>query len=305
MTTDLSHREGARLVDPVEHPVSIRTATVGRDTLTVISREKPTILLPKTVRLKYETLRFGVASTVAVRGQLPGGHEYICYLDTGYGDYLAVNDIVVREAGLPIHPMGRDSASSGYVGVAYVPRVSFGDMTVVNPPCDYLQVHWELKVLGVSLWREKWMIMGLRLLRMFPHVVFDNPRREVAFELRLTVHMSVAGRKHAVDFDTCGGDALILRPRAWKEVSAGREHRVREGRFASAQLGWLPCRRGTLGTLEVAGMTWHDARVQLLPEESPYAPGVDFQVGLGFFRDCVVVIDFENRLLWIQRPATP
>ena len=329
MTTDLQHHPGAEFMDPVKHPVIIMPAKVGDKTYTLIRRDNATIFLAKPERVKYEWLRYEFADTIAVRATLPNGRSYVVYLDTGFGGYLAVNDLIVREAGLPIYPMGKDAASRGFTGMCYLPWIEIGKMGIVNPPCDYLQVHWELQFIGIPLWQEKWVIMGLRLLREFPYIAFDNVRQEVVFspegpfeptdpgnwsrfpfqiaqdktgKLRITVHMPVAGKVRAVDFDTCGGDALLVRPGAWREIATRvKADAPTDGQFASAQLGWLPCKRTVARDLEVASLRFATARVQILPEDSPYASGIDCQIGMGFFKDTVVVIDFEDRWLWVKR----
>ena len=331
MSTDLQHEPGARMMDPDKHPVIIMPAKVGDKTYMLIRRENPTIFLSKPERVKYEWLRHEFADTVAVRALLPNGRKYVVYLDTGFGGYLAVNDLVVLEAGLPIYPMGQDAASSGFTGMCYLPWIEIGKMGIVNPPCDYLQVHWELQFLGFPVWQEKWVIMGLRLLREFPYIEFDNVRQEVVFspegpfepedpgqwarypfeiaedrtgKLRITVQMPVAGKVRPVDFDTCGGDALLVRPNTWREIASTVETDTpRDGQFASAQLGWLPCQHSVARNIDVASLRFRSARVQILPQDSPYAVGIDCQIGMGFFKDTVVVIDFREKRLWVKRKS--
>jgi hypothetical protein len=65
--------------------------------------------------------------------------------------------------------------------------------------------------------------------------------------------------------------------------------------------GWLPCRRTTVELLKLGNIPIHGAQIDVTANNNPMGEN-DFTLGMGFFQETVIVLDFQNELLWIQSP---
>ena len=330
-TADMQNHPDVRHIDPKKGPVRIDETKEDDTIVLTVEIRNFTICTPaEPVRMKYDEMRYRLAGVIAVTGVLPNGKECNVYLDTGAERAALVSDVVVREGKLAIYPVGKGSWSSAFGGICHLPWIQLGPIRVLNPPCQYAQLHWEARLLGMPLWRDKPMILGLGALRRFPYVMFDNVRKEVEFapknglfepenpdrwelhpfrferdrtdNLRIQVDLPIAGEDLRGAFDTCSPSGLHLGPKEWRKLSARvATGRPRNSTMYSAILGPLRCQRATVGKLEVGSRTIRNAEVVILPEDSRF--GTETTIGMGYFTDTVVVLDFERELMWIKRRA--
>jgi hypothetical protein len=119
--------------------------------------------------------------------------------------------------------------------------------------------------------------------------------------LRMFVHIPLAGRERKVMFDTCGGYGLIVHPLVWKQVSDEfGKARLTDGRFITGFQGFLPCRKGSISRLELAGRTVSDAQIIIPDESTSYLGSVEAIVSMAYFKDTTIVVDNIRHLMWVK-----
>ena len=290
------------------------------------SARKSAISGPSCFKMNYERLPFLVSSLPAVKGKFPNGKTYDIFIDTGFSEYIWMNELVVKENDLPIYPLGSSQFSEAQAGVCYLPWVNIGPAKIVNPPARYQQLHWEFKLLGLPLWQQRTVLLGLKSVLKFDYVVFDNRAGQVNFcsdgeftptagkwksfkytiepdnanNIRLMVNMPLAGQTRKVMFDTCGGYGLVIHPAAWRGISAelGRP-KFSNGTFISGFQGFLPCKKGRVDELRIGDRLIKDAHIVVPDESTSYLGTVEAVLGMAYFKDSVIVIDNVNQQFWI------
>jgi hypothetical protein len=283
---------------------------------------------PSVTTLKYMALPFAVGSMPGVKVRLPNGRTYDAYVDTGFSEYVWANDLVVQDNNLPTYPIGTSDFTSAEAGIAYLPWMELGRALFINPPCRYQQLHWELQLLGIPLWRQKSLLIGVKALSQFNYVVFDNehyqmqlasrgrfeptePERWRGYELttepdsmnnmRFFVEMPIAGRYRKIMFDTCGGYGLIVHPAVWRQIARDfGDYKLSNGKFISGFQGFLPCKKGNIPQLAIAGRTINNAQVIVPDESTSYLGSVEAVASLAYFKDTAVVLDNVRHLLWVK-----
>jgi hypothetical protein len=288
-------------------------------------RIEPNLNGTRTFAVKYRSLDFRLFSRVSVSVRLGQGRRHWALVDTGYSGSLYINDAVVRDSNLAVFPLGEHSETGSASGLCEVPALQIGQATVANPPCSYEQRQWQFRVLGLPLYRDRMVLLGLRFLRAFPYVQFDNVRREVVFspydafepddpsqwiewpfvlgetadKLRIMVDISLGSRDVHVEFDTGGAKPrLILRDDVWRGV--GGDPGVKS-RHAFIQYGWLPCRRVIVPELRVGPLTLQDRKADIMPQDSPPLEGIEGILSLDYFKKTSVVLDFKRSRVWIRK----
>ncbi len=279
-----------------------------------------------TFAAKYRSLEFRLFSRVSVPVRLGQRRKHWALVDTGYAGSLYINDAVIRDCNLAVFPMGEHPETGSAAGLCEVPAMQIGQATVGNPPCSYEQRQWQLRLFGLPLYRDRMVLIGLRFLRAFPFVLFDNARREVVFspydvfepddpsqwlslpfalegttgKLRIMVDISLGPRDVRVEFDTGGAKpGLILREDVWRDVGGGAGAK---GRHASIQFGWLPCRRVVVPELRVGPLILQDRKADIMAQDSPLLEGIEGLLSLDYFKKTSVVLDFKQNRIWIRQP---
>ena len=278
--------------------------------------------------LKYKPWYFHLFSQPAVEVEMPGGHRCTALLDTGCTRAVYVSDLVVRQSDLAVFPMGEHSDTGCGQGYCHIPAMRLGTVTVENPPCWYEQRHWQLRVLGVPLYRHKTMLIGMGMISKFSHVLFDNANRRVRFSPhdrfepgessrwvrvpflierdnggpRMMVDLSLGGHEVRAEFDTCGAKpGLILRSDVWDRVADSVNARGgRKALLPSYQDGWYWCRRYRLRELQMGDLVLENMKVDVLPAESEFGQDFEGLLTLDAFRKTAVVLDFAQNVLWIR-----
>ncbi len=282
------------------------------------------------VILKNQTCRIAQLGTgmVQVMGQLNGDKEYPTVIDTGNPMWLIVSDTVVADSALDIYPMQEMAPNIG--GLCHVPRIKIGDIVITDPLCHYALGHYERRVLGRTIWKEKRMLLGLGIMRKFVYLVIDNLDGEVEFcaegsfqadpngpwsqysmsiekdelnQERLMVNMQIAGQERQVVFDTGFDGTLGIIERTWDELSDKLTVLRRGHSYFATPRGLVPYRDITVERLEVADRLIDNAIIYVKSNDTPFARG-GFTLGMGYFQDAVIVLDFERGLMWIKNPQS-
>ena len=69
-------------------------------------------------------------------------------------------------------------------------------------------------------------------------------------------------------------------------------------------IGSLWCKRGVVPELEVGDRTVANARISVFPKNSPIVDGCSGLLGMQYFQDTAVVLDFEWDLMWVKNPQS-
>jgi len=328
-TGSLKDRENVRLIDPENGPISVEEIAIS-DTETDYQANYSgfSIELDQPCRVKYyRTFGFIGYQNIWVTGQLPNGNRYPVLIDSGFHSYLETNDIVILENDLAIYPLEMQNSSKGtFDGVCHLPEFHIGEMKLINPPCEYSTLHWERRLLGLPLRKEKNFFLGLKLLGIFQYVLLDGVEKEVEFSLnnpfepdkpeewttydfvikedeygteRMMIDIPIAGNSMPLFFDTGSGAGLLLSAERWEAISDKViVKKFKNSKKNNSWIGWFKCRKAIVSKLDILGRTIKNAEVLILPENSPLK--VKGLLGMEYFQDTVMVLDFERKLLWIK-----
>jgi hypothetical protein len=290
-----------------------------------------------TFRVKYHP-SYNTKRCVVVEGSIADGKKkYPVVLDTGASQGVFVNDIHVRENNLPVL---RPSSGQVYsvqtseadtkdygLGLCYVPQLRIGQMTLQDFPCWYLQRHLELKFFGLPIARDDSIIVGLKALREFGFIVFDGINREVEFShdrvfepddnqvwskyplsieedrgnAFLFVQIPIAGESMKVQLDTGSGNGLSLSEELWEKLSGKLQNvKLEQDTELYPYVGRLSCKRGVITQLQVGDRIIQKAKISIFPDGSPLLSDCDAILGMQYFQDTVMVLDFNNSMLWAR-----
>lgn len=275
--------------------------------------KKPIIELKEPCRVKY---RFD--SRPIVTGQIPEAREYPVAIDSGSPGFIEVSDIFVRENNLPIYPVGK-TASWGF---CRLPSLKIGKATIRNPRCTYRAQHWELRVLGIPITKDKLVIVGLRLMKRFRYILLDGLRKEVELSAQqsftpaepnnwsqypctiekdpktiLMVDIPIEGEDVHIEFDTGCAYGLTVSSKLWAKLSERVKVKdSKNSKKGSYFSGWIPCQKKLIPRLTVGNKVINNAEVLVLPEDSHHIS----HLGMNFFKNTVVVLDFERNLMWVK-----
>jgi hypothetical protein len=327
----LKNLNSPRLIDPDSSPFEI---TVSQKDPNVLSIQYDTeIILEKPFRIDYRRLDFVFARHVVIDGQLPNGKTYPICIDSGCaGAELLINPHIVRKNHLETlfsPPQGYSqeiplSEGCEYGGLCYLPNLKIGMLKIQNPCGVFVPWRMEWHVLGIPIWKDKTILMGISLMSRFRYLHFDNvnkqlefschhsfqpgdPNQWTAFPLnpgpgkRAMVDIPIEGITCKVEFDT-GGRGIILMPRMWESIRTNLDiSKPKKSKFLSHQYGYLPCNKTTAKELTLGNITIRNAQIIILPFDTPYLsqelPG---SISIWEFKDTSVVLDFEHRLMWVK-----
>ncbi|MBN1803965.1 MAG: retropepsin-like domain-containing protein [Sedimentisphaerales bacterium] len=290
-----------------------------------IKWEKTDIYLKDSCRVKMRENSQGVE----VLGQINNRKSYPVRIDTGATGYLAVTDSLVPDADLEIYPV--DDIGRNVGGLCLIKKLKLGTLTIVHPACVYWLAHYERRVLGYTTWQEKKINLGLGLLREFSYILIDNVTREVEFAVknpfnpqdsnqwhqypmvtgddekqssRLKLDIPLAGESRRIELDTGADSGLVLTEKMWAEISTGLQLLDEEqSQLATPLFGLLSCRKITVERFDVGNISINNAQVSIIANDTPYGHE-NFVLGMDFFIETVIVLDFKRNTLWIRNPES-
>ena len=277
-------------------------------------------------RIKYHS-SYSKNQWMAVEGELENGKRYPLILDTGTSICLFVNDLHVIENKLPIIPLRSSNAQVGW-GRCFLPKLKIGDLSLVDWPCFYKEQHTEVQFFGLPLSKDKAIVAGLGALRKFKYIAFDSINEEVELSKEkifeptdpltwlkypfsieedfggnafLLVKIPIAGENADIQFDTGSGRGLSLSEDLWHKIqNKYKRIRLSKGKDLYPYMGLLSCKKGVIPELEFGDLIVKNAHVSVFPNDSPVVDQGSGLVGMQYFLDTVVVLDFERNLMWIK-----
>jgi len=284
-------------------------------------------------RVKYHSL-YSTSRFMVVEGRLgTGSKKYPVVLDTGASQPIFVKDTHILENKLPIcHIETAKYGPDGQPGLCKLTKLCIGDVVLANWPTLYLDGHMQLEFFGFPVAKDNSIIVGLPALREFKYIVFDSIRREVEFsndkEFKpeqcglweryslsieedfhgnsfLFVKIPIAEDVMELQLDTGSGKGLAVREELWERIreKISEKVRLRNGRDLYPYIGDLPCRQGVVREIRVGSRTVRDADVSVFPNDSPLMNQCDGLLGMQWFGDTVIVLDFEGMQMWVKNPA--
>jgi hypothetical protein len=317
---DLESAPGVRVLD-ANNPLF---QVLRMDSNRIDVKWKQTIINLEEPRCRVKKLD---SELVHVTAQL-NDKQYPLLIDSGCGVELVVNDMIVIDNNLEIFPF--ETADSTFAGFCRVHKIEIGDMTITTPPCLYTLNHYEKRVLGRTKWKQRQIIVGLGLLCKFRYFLIDNISSEVEFGMRksfapdpdeswlkypmsletdeknmrqVVVEIPIAGRVRRVAFDTGASNNLLMAQSIWEKFSGELEVvEASQGRIRMFY-GWEQAEMNTVGELDIGERTLSNAAIAVLSDESKKGSGF-FLLGMGCFKDTVIVLDFERNLLWVRKPQS-
>jgi hypothetical protein len=280
--------------------------------------------MPPQMRMDYNPLS-DIFKNVGITGRFPNGTGYFVRIDSGFPWYVGVTDTVVADQKLVSCFM---SDSPIPMGVCELKSLSFDKITVTSPPCLYFQQHWELQMLGMPIWKERAVLIGLNLMEQFSYILFDNQQGQVEFgrrdtlfdpgsdawqsysisllddpqgQYRLQVNIPIAGEDLHAWFDTGNPGELELASGIWAKVASRFEADPPEkGTIQYWQFGNVECEKILVHNLMVGQLERKNLELIVLPDGKPFYEEYA-SIGMGFFKDDVLVLDFNRKLLWVKQ----
>jgi hypothetical protein len=262
---------------------------------------------------------------LAVWTEAPGGKAYGALLDTGGGRLcLLTNGLTVTDCNMATYPLPARKGQPA-AGLCELPWLRIGQAKIWYPPCSYIDQQWEVRILGLSLWRQKGFLAGLGLLEHFSYMEVDGPAGKVtlagkeafrpadanlwdcyAMELkvilgdrRLVVTMPVGDANVPVSFDTCGRNWLVVDANMLAVIR--KDHpgdKLHKSGFMSGFVGDLPCSKVRVTDFRLANRIVRNDDIVVVPDGSPFPPNI---VGMKYFFKTDIVLDFKGRTLWVKK----
>jgi len=272
---------------------------------------------------------------MVVEGRVENSRKrYPVVLDTGASQSIFIKDTHVLDNKLSIYPMQTNKVNlNGYnLGLCHLPKLQIGNVALVDWPCLYLERHTKLELFGLSITgdnlKDDSIIVGLPALREFKYILFDNVRKEVEFSYKelfepgesdlweqypfsieedfrgnafLFVNIPICGEEIELQLDTGSGRGLAVREELWEKMREKiQDVKLNNGIDLYPYIGRLPCKRGIIGELEMGKGMVKNAEISVFPNDSPLVKGCQGLLGMQCFRDTVMVLDFENELMWVK-----
>jgi hypothetical protein len=289
-----------------------------------IDWKKCTIHIRKPVKLKLVGTNIPVVMGSCFNGKKGSvWPEYPVTIDTGYAGCLLVDDAIVRDAGLGYYPRGFNDG--GIVGMCHLCQLKLGDLSIVHPVCWVRNGHFAKRVGKKQAQISHDILLGIKLLKEFKYVLIDSPSKYAEFSLKsfdpnddtlwdefpmvvetrnnndfLFVTVPVNGKEFMMQFDTGAGSAIHIASSFWNEFSESLDYKGPKSRRARRVHGFAKVEYYIVNELEFAGKVFRDAEVFIDLSKDEPLQNSDILLGMKFFKKRVIVMDFENGLLYVK-----
>jgi hypothetical protein len=279
------------------------------------------------IKLKHPKCRAKRLNGMRVRvmGQLNGDKEYPVVIDTGNPKGLVVSDTVVADSQLDIYPM---EMRPNIAGLCHVAQIEIGDMAITNPLCHYKLSHYERKVFGQIVWKERLVTLGLELMRKFAYLLIDNIAAEVEFcakdsfqpdaneswsqypmsiekdewnQERLMIDIPIGGETRQAVFDTGSDGGLDMTEGVWQQFRSNLTVQKRRESYLATPRGLVACSRITVKRLAVGDRLINNATINVVSNDTPFQRQ-NLTLGMRYFQDTGIVLDFQRMLMWVKYP---
>jgi predicted aspartyl protease len=251
------------------------------------------------------------------------GRKYPVVVDTGASQPVLVKNVHVRQNNLRVQTLKTSALGGRKIGLCYLPELDLSTIRLIDWPC--LRLASQSAGLGV---RDDFVIVGLPVLREFKYVVFDNIDGQIEFSpdkvfepdeadtweqfpmwleedfsgnVFLFARITVDGIEMELQLDTGSGRGLAISEELWEQIPEDKQVRLRSAKELYPYIGNLNCRRGTVAELSLGNSKVHNVPVSVFADDSPLVEDCGGLMGMELFRNTIIVIDFENELLWVKR----
>ena len=120
----------------------------------------------------------------------------------------------------------------------------------------------------------------------------------------LFVRIPVVGKEMELQFDTGSGRGLAIGEKLWKQIDDEFQNlNLKKGKDFYPYIGRLACKRGIIPELQVGDRIVSDAEISIFPDDSPLLVECEGLLGMQYFNDTIVVLDFEKFLMWVKKLA--
>ncbi len=322
----LESEDGSSLIDPNNGPYSIEILKRADGTVDYFWDINSRIEQAETCRVKYHNL-WNTARFMVIEGSI-GRRNYPVILDTGASQAVFVKNSHIKDNKLPIYPIKTIQFKGFDFGLCYLPRLMIADISLVDWPCFYLNRRGLFRLFANSADEDKAVILGLPALREFKYILFDSIKKEVEFSTDkdfeteaehlwlkyplsieedfqgnafLFVQIPVNGKSIEVQFDTGNGNGLAVTEEIWDQIRQSiPKVSLKKVTQLYPYIGRLKCRKAVVPQFSFAGRIIKNANVSVFPDDSNLLEECGGLLGMQYFRDTVIVLDFERDLLWVR-----
>lgn len=291
------------------------------------------INLPDIAHAKYHE-EYESHNYIVVESKMKNGKILPLIFDTGNNfGFPVVQDIHILENDLPIYQMTKEQGPESRMSLCIVDQLTFGDCQLYNYPGICWGQHTETKLLGfVPVERSNFISFPLLLMSKFKYFKFDNIRKEALFSVKksfkptneedwcqfplyiknddsdpdksyLFTEITLNGVTFKPLLDTGSGSGLIMDEHLWKNVKNNFDETARKNVRITLPLYFEDnnpvCTRITVKKLQLGKFDIHEGKIIILPENKSWEKS-DCLLGMEYFCDKVIVLDFEKSRLWVK-----
>ena len=284
------------------------------------------IVQADTMHIKYHNL-WSTARFMVVEGGFSGStKKYPVVLDTGASRSVFVKESHVRQNQLPCYSVAEE-INDYRVRNCLIRELNLCGIKIVDWPAFYLERKGG-SLCGLLAGEDNSIIVGLPVLRHFKYIVFDSIKKDVEFSSDksfapiqdnlwqkypitieedlsgnafLFVELPIAGEKVQVQFDTGSGNGLAVRQTLWQKLRPNFSSvRMKKGNDVYPYIGRLNCEKTVIPELQVGNRAVKNAMVSVFADDCPLVDECGALLGMQYFFDTAIALDFENNLLWVK-----
>jgi hypothetical protein len=281
-------------------------------------------------RVGYGRFHHWAQEFVVTEGVVNGKCTYPIVIDSGMDYPILVSDVHIRENSLPVFPFTNQEGEWLKGGVCRIDELSVGTYRLVNIYGPYKEDRIALRVFGVPVFREKTLILGLPFMMRMKYLLMDGERKELemsadrSFTAKgtdsweqwpcaihegpiLVVEIPIMGREMSLRLDTGSGGGLEIKESVWRDI---REefppvNLRKDTRFYPLAGGRIPSREGLVKNMMVGTRRVQDGKLVVLSDDARAVDQAQGLLGMEFFNDTTMVLDFERNLMWVRRASSP
>ena len=276
----------------------------------------------KTFSVKYHRSIIYDASQATIPVEFSNGRKYIAYLDTGGPGYAILSSDIVIDNRFPIWPAFYSDGNSS-MGICYIPELKVGTAKIENIIAPYDEYQWQFRIIGIPFYKQQTVILGRDFIKSFDYVMFDNVQSKVVFSKEkaflpdnpqrwsfypfiedsnggntIVVKIPLAGKVLDIAFDSCWGKpGLFINKKHWEAIKQDLSFKLQGKINGTTYQGMkLPGRKATISSLSIGEKTLKNVEVHISDDPDGYSV-----IGLDYFQDTIVVLDYVNNLFWIKK----
>jgi len=307
----------------------------GYDTYEYSSNRVPIVDMPDIATADFHLSEYNRNNYMVVKGKMGDDRTYPVILDTGANlEALIVQDIHIRQNNLPVYPLTNSSGPESKMSLCAVEKLQLGDFKINDCTGVSWGQHIELKLLGlIPLGRSTDICFPLPMMSKFKYFEFDIPARQVRFSIKksfepeneenwhrfpmtiecmendptkqfLFLDLEINGKCIRPMLDTGAGLGLMMNNRLWQQVKDNFEP-IGRRKFNFI----LPfhfegnkprCTAVKVKNLNLGDIKMTGKEITVLPETKNWKKA-DCIIGMGYFQEKTVTLDFENKTLWVKK----